>query len=110
LGSIIENSIIGIRSFVEEGTLIQRSIIMGNSRYETIDTKRKNAEKGVPNLGIGNNCIIRNAIIDIDCKIGDNVHILNKDNKQEEDGEFYSIRDGIVIIPKGTVVPNNTII
>ncbi len=110
LGSIIENSIIGIRSFIEEGTLVQRSIIMGNTRYETIQTRSKNIERGIPNLGIGNNCIIRNTIIDLNCQIGNNVHLLNKDNKQYEDGEFYSIRDGIIIIPKGTIIPNNTII
>ncbi len=110
LGSIIENSIIGIRSFVEEGTFIQRAIIMGNDRYETIQTRKENAEKGEPNLGIGNNCVIRNAIIDINARIGNNVHLINKDNKESEDGDFYSIRDGIIIIPKNAVVPSNTVI
>ncbi len=110
LGSIIENSIIGIRSFVEEGTFIQRAIIMGNDRYDTIKTRRENAAKGQPNLGIGNNCVIRNAIIDINARIGNNVHLINKDNKEHEDGDFYAIRDGIIIIPKNTVVPSNTVI
>jgi len=110
LGSIIENSVIGIRSYVEEGTLIQRSIIMGSQHYETIEEHNKNREKNKPNLGIGKNCIIRNAIIDMNCSIGDNVHIINKDNRVEAVEELYSIRDGIVIIPKGTVVPDNIII
>ncbi len=110
LGSIIENSIIGIRSFIEEGTLVQRSIIMGNTRYETIHTRNKNKAKKIPNLGIGNNCIIRNAIIDLDCRIGNNVHLINKDSKVNEDSDFYSIRDGIIIIPKNTIIPDNTVI
>ncbi len=110
LGSIIENSIIGIRSFVEEGTFIQRAIIMGNDRYETIRTRKENADMGQPNLGIGHNCVIRNAIIDINARIGNNVHLINKDNKENEDGDFYSIRDGIIIIPKNTLVPDNTVI
>lgn len=110
LGSIIEHSVIGIRSYIEEGTYVHRSIIMGNTYYETVENRHINREKGLPNLGIGNNCVIRNAIIDLDCKIGNNVHIINKDQKTEDSGEFYSIRDGLVIIPKGSVIPNNTIV
>ena len=110
LGSVIENSIVGIRSFVDEGTLIQHSIIMGSTRYETIQSKEQNAKKNSPNLGIGHHCIIRNAIIDLDCRIGNNVHLINKDSKKYADGDFYNIREGIIIIPKNTIIPDNTII
>ncbi|HID38050.1 MAG TPA: glucose-1-phosphate adenylyltransferase [Calditrichaeota bacterium] len=110
LGSIIEHSVVGIRAFIDEGTYVQRAIIMGNSYYETINDHNNNKEKGVPNLGIGNNCIIRNAIIDMDCKIGNHVQLINKDNLQESDSELFAIRDGIIIIPKGTVIPAHTII
>ena len=110
LGSIIEHSVIGIRSFIEEGTYVRRSVIMGNTRYETIKERNRNKQKGEPNLGLGNNCIIRNTIIDLDCKIGNNVQLINKDNKTYEEGENYVIRDGIIILPKGTILPDNTII
>ncbi|MBN1408578.1 MAG: glucose-1-phosphate adenylyltransferase [Calditrichaceae bacterium] len=110
LGSIIEHSVVGIRSFIDEGTLIQRSILMGNQYYETIANRNRNRELGKPNLGIGNNCIIRNAIIDLDCFIGNNVQLINKDNQTEIDTDLYSIKDGIIIIPKSTVIPDNTII
>jgi glucose-1-phosphate adenylyltransferase len=110
LGSIIEHSVIGIRSYIDEGTLIQRSIIMANTYYETIEERDNNKKKGKPNLGIGTNCIIKNAIIDMDCNIGNNVQLINKDNKKEAEEEMYSIRDGIIIIPKGTVIPDNTLI
>lgn len=110
MGSIIENSIIGIRSYIDEGTLVQRCIIMGSQHYQTIEDHATNREKGTPNLGIGKNCVLRNAIIDMNCSIGNNVHIINKDGVQNADGDFYRIRDGIIIIPKGTVVPDNTII
>ncbi len=110
LGSIIEYSVVGIRAFIEEGTLVQRSIIMGNTCYETIEQRSRNNENGIPNLGVGNNCIIRNAIIDLDCRIGNNVQLINKDNKENDDGENYAIRDNIIIIPKGTVIPDNTLI
>jgi glucose-1-phosphate adenylyltransferase len=109
-GSIIENSVIGIRSYIDEGTLVQRSIIMGSQSYETIEQRNINREMNRPNMGIGKNCIIRNAIVDMNCFIGDNVQIINKDNQYEIQLENYAIRDGIIIIPKGTVIPNNTII
>ncbi len=110
LGSIIEHSVIGIRAFIDEGTFVQRSVIMGSTRYETIETRNRNRDIGQPNIGIGNNCIIRNAIIDLDSRVGNNVQLINKDNQQESDGDNFAIRDGIIIIPKGAVVPDNTII
>jgi glucose-1-phosphate adenylyltransferase len=110
LGSIIENSVIGIRSYVDEGTFIQRSIVMGSTYYETIESRTRNREQGKPNLGIGNNCIIKNAIVDMECFIGNNVQIINKDNLTEFESELYSIKDGLIIIPKGQVIPDNTII
>lgn len=110
LGSIIENSIIGIRSFIEEGTFVQRSIIMGNMNYETMKEREENKRLNRPNLGIGNNCIIRNAIVDMNCKIGNNVQLINKDNREHADGDNYAIRDGIIVIPKGAEIPDNSII
>lgn len=110
LGSIIEHSIIGIRSFIDEGTFIQRSIIMGNTYFETVADRERNRKDKQPNLGIGCNCIIRNSIVDMDCFIGDNVQLINKDNVNEVHSDLYSIRDGIVIIPKGAIIPSNTII
>jgi len=110
LGSIVEQAVIGIRAYVDEGTLIQRSILMGNTKYETIEARMVNQQKKLPNLGIGRNCIIKNAIIDMDCNIGNNVQLINKDNQTEVINELYTIRDGIIIIPKGTTIPDNTII
>ncbi len=110
LGSIIEQAVIGIRSFIDEGTLIQRAIVMGNSFYETIQARETNLNQAKPNLGIGRNCVIKNAIIDMDCYIGNNVQLINKDSQNEVFTDSYAIRDGIIIIPKGTVIPNNTII
>jgi glucose-1-phosphate adenylyltransferase len=100
----------GIRSFVDQGTYIQRSIVMGNSRYESIEQRMKNGEKGIPNMGIGPNCVIKNSIVDLDVSIGGNVHLINNGQVMETQQEIYSIRDGIIIIPKGFVIPHNTII
>ena len=83
---------------------------MGNQSYETIANRNRNRELGKPNLGIGNNCIIRNSIIDLDCYIGNNVQLINKDNQTDAETDLYSIKDGIIIIPKGVIIPDNTII
>ncbi len=65
--------------------------------------------KPVP-LGIGKYCHVRRAIIDKNVRMGDNVKILNEANVQNADGEFYYIREGIVIIPKNAVIPAGTVI
>lgn len=110
LGSTLEHAVIGIRSYIDEGTYVERSIIMGNTRYETIEERRKNQENSMPNLGIGSNCTIKNSIIDLDVSIGHNVQLINKEGITETFKENYAIRDGIIIIPKGAIIPPDTII
>jgi len=108
LGSIVEHAVIGIRSFIDEGTLVQRAYIMGNTHYETVKERNKTSEK--PNLGIGRNCVIKNSIIDMDVRIGDNVQLINRENVTEKFEKNYTIRDGIIIVPKGAVIDSNTVI
>ena len=110
MGSIIEQSTIGIRSFIDSGTLVQRSVIMGNNRYETIEDRISNQERGIPNLGIGANCVIKNAIIDMDVRIGNNVQLINKEGVSETIQDNYAIREGIIILPKGVTLGHNTVI
>jgi glucose-1-phosphate adenylyltransferase len=109
-GADIKHSIIGVRSRIGGGTTVKHSIIMGADRYETIEQLRENAAKKMPNMGIGNHCTIINAIIDKDARVGDNVSIINAHNLQEKDDENYSIRDGIIVVPKGSWIRNGTVI
>ncbi len=109
-GSTIEDSIIGIRSYISEGCRIQRSIVMGNELYETIKERQNNDSLGIPNLGIGANSEIRNSIIDLNVRIGQNVKLINKDGITETFQDNYAIRDGIIIVPKGESIPANTVI
>jgi len=109
-GSTIEDSIIGIRSYISEDCRIQRSIVMGNERYETIKERQNNDNLGLPNLGIGAHSDIRNSIIDLNVRIGHNVKLINKDGITETFQENYAIRDGIIIVPKGESIPANTVI
>jgi glucose-1-phosphate adenylyltransferase len=109
-GADITHSIIGVRSRIGNGTTVKYSIIMGADQFETIEQLEENASNKTPNLGIGNHCTIINAIIDKDVRIGDNVSIINAHNLQEKDDENYNIRDGIIVVPKGSWIRSGTVI
>jgi len=109
-GADITRSIVGVRSRVGSGTTIKNSIVMGADIYETIEELAANAERGIPGIGIGSNCTIINTIIDKNVRIGDNVSIINAHNLQEKDEESHNIRDGIIVVPKGAVIPSATVI
>jgi glucose-1-phosphate adenylyltransferase len=109
-GSDVKHSIVGVRSRIGGGTTIKYSIIMGADYYETVEQIEENAAKKIPNIGIGNHCTIINAIIDKNVRIGDNVSIINAHNLQEKEEENYSIRDGIIVVPKGAWIRSGTVI
>ena len=94
-----------MRSYVDSGTTIRHSILMGADFYE-VDMAAK--EKHTTKLGIGRNCTIDHAIIDKNARIGDNVVISPEAKPQNVDGDNYYIRDGIVIVPKNAVIPSGT--
>lgn len=105
------NSVIGVRTIIEGDTELNGVITMGADFYESGEQKAKNAEKGVPNIGIGRNCSIAKTIIDKNARVGDNCRI-NVDGNKYEDGDhgtFYS-SDGIIVIRKGAVIPAGTVI
>ncbi len=97
----IERCVVGIRSFIKSGTTIRDSIVMGADFYDADQASRGNN----PDLGIGKNCVIDHAIIDKNARVGDGV-VITPDGKPENfDGPNYYIRDGIVVVPKGGVIP-----
>ena len=109
--SRIQHSVIGVRSVINEGCDLEGVIMMGADFYDTEAAKKDNKAKGVPNLGIGKNCKINKAIIDKNAHIGENCCI-NVSGRKYEDGDhglFYSA-DGIIVIRKGAVIPNGTVI
>ena len=105
----IHNSVIGIRSIIGENAIIKDSIIMGADYYESESNIRTNRFKKIPDIGIGNNSRIVGAIIDKNVHIGANVSIENTKKIERLDEKNYMIRDYIVIIPKGSVIPLNTV-
>jgi len=107
----IANSIVGIRTIIESGANLDGVVCMGADWYETAEEREANRAAGKPNIGIGQGCIIKRAIIDKNARIGDNCRI-GIDALPRHDGDFakYSIRDGIIVIPKGTVFNPGTVI
>jgi glucose-1-phosphate adenylyltransferase len=109
-GVYARNSIFGLRSRVDKGTRVENSIIMGSDFFESIDEIQKNLDGQKPHIGIGQNTIIRRAIVDKNARIGNNVQLINKNNVETADGEdgCYYIREGIVIVPKNAIIPDGT--
>ena len=108
--SRIENSVIGIRSRIGHGTTVNSSYIMGCDYYETLEDIQSDLITGKPALGIGNRCYIKNAIIDKNCRIGDDVRINGGAHLEPIDHSLYTVKDGIVVIKKGAVIPNGFVI
>jgi glucose-1-phosphate adenylyltransferase len=108
--AVIEHSVIGIRTRIEDNARISDSLVMGADYYQTIEELEEDRRRGVPRIAIGEGAVIRHAIIDKNARIGANVRILNEAGIEHLDGPNYHIRDGIVVIPKNATIPEGTII
>ncbi|MEM1214559.1 MAG: glucose-1-phosphate adenylyltransferase [Bacteroidota bacterium] len=104
----IDRAIIGLRSRIGKGTDISNAIIMGNDRYETWEQLENLGDQ--PAMGIGENCYIRNAIIDKNCRMGNNVRIHGSTALKQKETDTYVIKDGIIVVKKGAVIPAGTVI
>lgn len=102
----IENSVVGIRTRIGYGTQIFRCYVMGSDYYETIEDMAYAADRGLPKLGIGDNCYIENAIVDKNCRIGNDVVIKGGNHMQDSDQPLFTVKDGVVVVKKGAVIPD----
>jgi glucose-1-phosphate adenylyltransferase len=111
-GAKVSNSIIGLRSRISKAVQIEASIVMGADYYQTIEDMREDRAAGSPSVGIGEETIIRRAIIDKNARIGAGVRLLNAAGELNADSEdkSYYIRDGIIIIPKNAVIKAGTVV
>ncbi len=106
----IEDCVIGIRTRIGYGTKIFRAYIMGTDYYETIEEMAYAAERDLPKLGIGDNCYINNAIVDKNCRIGNNVSINGGKHLENRDHALYTVKDGIVVVKKGAVLHDGFVV
>jgi len=105
-GAQVSDSIVGIRAVVQKGSVLDRSIVMGANHFESLEERKRNDIA----LGIGRDCVIRNAIIDFNARIGDGCKLTNREGVLEAENDLYSIRGGIIVVPKNAVLPPGTVV
>ena len=108
--SRIQNSVIGIRSRIGDGSTVVSCYMMGSDFYETLEEIAHNTERSIPKLGIGDRCYIKNVIIDKNCRIGNDVRINGGSHLADSDHSLYTVKDGIVVLKKGAVLPDGFVI
>ena len=104
----LQESILGLRSIVGKDVHLKRTLVMGADFYETESEKTENCRLQRPNVGIGNNVVIENAIVDKNARIGSDVVIKNPQAVQPTETDMYVVRDGVICILKGATVASGT--
>jgi len=100
----VEDSVIGLRMQVRAGATLRRTVLLGADHYDTEEPT--SSEK--PALGVGRDCVLDGVIVDKNARIGDGSHLTNEAGVEEADGPGYVIRDGIIVVQKGGIVPPGT--
>jgi len=109
-GSKLTNTVVGLRSIIRANSYLERVVMMGADNYETDKEQQQNKELGTPPIGVGRDCVIKNAILDKNVRIGNQVQIVNSQGLQSHDAANYHIRDGIVVVPKNSTIPDHSVI
>lgn len=104
----IERSVIGIRSRIGDESTVINTYMMGNDYYETLEEIQDDHIDIL--MGIGERCFIKNAIIDKNCRIGDDVRINGGPHQKDRETDMYVVKDGIVVLKKGAVIPKGYVI
>jgi glucose-1-phosphate adenylyltransferase len=104
--STIQQSIVGIRTHIQSGTTIHRSVLLGADFYEADDEAPARGHN--PRLGVGRDVVLDRVIVDKNARIGDGARLVNDAGVQHADGVGYYIRDGVIIVPKGGVIEPGT--
>ena len=101
---VIHGSVIGLRTSIHSGTRVTNSVLLGADFYED------GPPDGVPALGLGRDVVLERTIVDKNARIGDGVRLVNELGVQQADGDGYCIRGGIIIVPKGEIIPPGTVV
>ncbi|WP_373650717.1 MULTISPECIES: glucose-1-phosphate adenylyltransferase [unclassified Schlesneria] len=105
-GSTIENSVIGLRCKIGKNVTIANSILMGSDDYQSEEEIQADANAGIPSIGVGDGCLLDGVIVDKNCRIGDGVHVRGGDVLKVPENPAVVIQDGVIVIPKGTILPD----
>lgn len=106
----VSNSVIGIRSYIGRNATIKNTVMMGADYHYWHDPELRSPVKGPNNPGIEEESYLEGVIIDKNVSIGKRCVIKNRDQIMEGEGPGFYIRDRIVVIPKNTRIPDDTII
>lgn len=107
-GAKIKRSVIGIRSVIGDGSELDHVVMMGADKFETIEEITDARASGTPTIGIGKGCKIKNAILDKDCRIGDDCEISPEGKEDLWETDMAMVRDGVLIVKKDAVIPTGT--
>jgi glucose-1-phosphate adenylyltransferase len=108
--SRIRDAIVGIRTRIGDGCRIERAVVMGADFYESGEEIARNRDRGIPDVGIGRDCEIRDAIVDKNARIGHGVRLVNRSGATAGTADNYVIVDGLIVVPKDAVIPDGTVI
>lgn len=104
--SKVEHSVIGIRSRIGKDCVISNSYLMGNDLYQNLEVIKHNNEHNIINIGIGERCHINNTIVDKNCRIGNDVHLIGGKHLEDINTPLYTVKDGIIVVKKGVTLPD----
>ncbi|WP_396173190.1 glucose-1-phosphate adenylyltransferase [Flavobacterium sp.] len=102
----ISDSVIGIRSRIGAGSVISKSYLMGNDFYQNLEELSNNQNQHIINIGIGERCHIHNTIVDKNCRIGNDVKLNGGKHLEDTNTPWYTVRDGIIVVKKGVILPD----
>ena len=102
----IENSVIGIRTRIGRDSVISKCYIMGCDFYQNLEEMTSNRRNNIINIGIGARCTISNTIVDKNCRIGNDVKLNGGKHLADANTPLYTIKDGIIVVKKGAVLPD----
>ena len=102
----ISHSVVGIRSRIGAGSVISNSYLMGNDYYQNLEELSNNQNQHIINIGIGERCQIHNTIVDKNCRIGNDVKLNGGKHLEDTNTKWYTVRDGIIVVKKGVILPD----
>ncbi len=110
-GATLRRCVVGLRSRIRRGSVLEECVFMGADYWEGhFMDPFSEADTSAPPLGVGEDCVIRRAIIDKNARIGAGSRLLNEKGLTNYDGDGYFIRDGITVIPKNGIIPSGSVI
>ncbi|MBA3957230.1 MAG: NTP transferase domain-containing protein [Parachlamydiaceae bacterium] len=98
----VKSCVLGPRTVVKKGTTLDHVYVMGHDFYAPAAPNSKLPHE----FSIGENCTIERAIIDKHVYIGNGVQLINKQNLTHYNSEYVYVRDGIILVTRGTSIPD----